>query len=117
LDSAKPVLPVIASPARIPGWAWFDPSSGSIGGTPSTQDVGTYADIRISLSNGPTSTLLVNFTVEVLSSEGSGGVTLEWHPPTVNELAGGSHFFAMTALNSQGIESDRSQPVAVVLEP
>src|SRR5262249_59315112 len=37
---------------NMPGWASFDNTSGRLSGTPSSDSVGTFANIQISVSNG-----------------------------------------------------------------
>jgi hypothetical protein len=40
--------------ANQPGWSTFDPDSGVLSGTPGDGDVGTYAGVRISVTDGKT---------------------------------------------------------------
>jgi hypothetical protein len=138
-----------------PPWAWFDPSTGGLEGTPSGADVGTFADIRIFLTNGAELVLLKAFGIEVRSVGGSRSVAVTWSPPTVNadgsaltdlagyriyrgtspsdlrvvtrldnpglvrhvfeDLASGRHYFAVTAINADGIESDLSEIRSAVM--
>ena len=67
-----------------PGWAAFDRKTGRLSGTPRPSDVGVYPNIRISVSDGRTSTSLPTFGITVTQT-GSGSVTLSWLPPTEND--------------------------------
>ncbi|HEU4652719.1 MAG TPA: putative Ig domain-containing protein [Steroidobacteraceae bacterium] len=66
-----------------PTWASFSTSTGALTGLPSTSNVGSYANIRISVSDGSNSVSLPAFTINVIQS-GSGSATLSWQPPTQN---------------------------------
>ena len=48
-----------------PAWAAFNTSTGKLSGTPVATDVGTYRDIRISVSDGRTTSSLAPFTITV----------------------------------------------------
>ena len=48
-----------------PSWAGFSTSTGRLSGTPSTSDVGSYADIRISVTDGRDSAALPVFSIDV----------------------------------------------------
>ena len=68
-----------------PSWATFSVSTGQLSGTPSVADVGSYANITISATNGKTSASLPAFTITVAANAASTGmVTLSWTPPTHN---------------------------------
>jgi hypothetical protein len=65
-----------------PAWMNFDFAQGTVTGTPTAGDEGTYEDIRITVSDGSaTDTLSFSVTVTQL---GNGSVTLSWTPPTQN---------------------------------
>lgn len=66
-----------------PSWATFSTATGKLSGTPSAAEVGTYANIGISVSDGKASTALKSFSV-VVSAISNGRVTLSWTPPTEN---------------------------------
>jgi hypothetical protein len=138
--------------ANKPAWATFNGSTGALSGTPTAADVGTYANIKISVSDGTATTSLPAFAVAV-QALATGSATLSWTPPTQNtdgsplvDLAGykvywgtasksyGSsvrlanaglssyvveglasgttYYFAVTALNSSGAESQVSNEAA-----
>src|SRR5437660_10683598 len=48
-----------------PSWATFSSGTGQLSGTPATTDVGTYANIVISVSDGPASVALPAFSLAV----------------------------------------------------
>jgi len=66
-----------------PSWAAFDTGSGRLSGTPQAGDVGSYADIVISVSDGQASASLGAFSITV-EAIAMGSVTLSWSPPTEN---------------------------------
>jgi len=68
----------------LPDWASFDSSTGRISGTPTNADVGTYSNIRITVSDGTMSASLATFSITV-EAVSLGSVTLNWTPPTQNE--------------------------------
>jgi hypothetical protein len=69
--------------ANKPVWATFNATSGTLSGTPTEAEVGTYANIKISVSDAKTSVALPAFTVAV-NQVSSGNVVLDWMPPTEN---------------------------------
>lgn len=71
------------SAANLPAWASLNASTGRVTGTPGAGDVGTYAGIAISVSDGNASASLAAFTITV-AAVGSGSATLSWTPPTQN---------------------------------
>lgn len=71
--------------SNLPGWAAFNPQTGRLSGTPNASQVGSYADIRITVSDGSANASLGPFTLTVAdSANGSGSATLSWTPPTNN---------------------------------
>jgi len=71
------------SAANLPAWASLNADTGRLTGTPTAADVGTFANIKISVSDGTTTTSLVAFSITVTAS-GTGSATLSWTPPTEN---------------------------------
>jgi hypothetical protein len=130
-----------------PAWATFNTSTGRLSGTPAPADVGTYANITISVSDGKASSSLSAFAIAVVTVS-NGRATLSWTAPTENEdgstlsnlagyrivygtsasaltntiqitnpsvttyvvenLAPATWYFAVTAVNSTGAESNYS---------
>jgi len=64
-----------------PSWATFSPTTGQLSGTPTASNVGTFATITISVSNGTASASLAPFTITVQAGS-TGSATLSWTPPT-----------------------------------
>jgi hypothetical protein len=66
-----------------PVWASFDLTTGRLSGTPSSSATGTFADIRIAVSDGKVSSALPGFSIAVADTQ-LGSATLSWQPPTEN---------------------------------
>jgi hypothetical protein len=58
-------------------------STGRLTGTPGAADVGTYAGITVSVSDGQASDSLAGFTITV-AAVAAGSATLSWVAPTQN---------------------------------
>jgi hypothetical protein len=71
-----------------PTWATFSIATGQLSGTPGTADVGTDANIIITVSDGTTSTALSAFTITVAAAPAPpqtlSTATLTWAAPTEN---------------------------------
>jgi len=74
---------LIFSVSNLPGWARFSTSTGAITGSPGQGDVGTYANISISVSDGANTVRLPAFSIDVVASA-LGTATLSWSAPTQN---------------------------------
>ncbi len=138
-----------------PSWATFNTATGQLSGTPGAGDVGTYANIVISVTDGTANAALAAFSIQVVATA-SGSATLNWTPPTqntdgsslsdlsgykvywgttqgsypnsvtlsnpgltsyvVSQLTPATWYFAMTALNSQGIESALSNATSKTVQ-
>jgi hypothetical protein len=71
--------------ANLPSWASFSQETGRISGTPTAQEVGSYANITITVSDGTASATLGPFSIAVNAvGAGGGSATLSWTPPTEN---------------------------------
>ena len=68
---------------RKPGWAAFNSRTGRLSGTPRPADVGTYPNIKISVSDSRTTASLPTFGITVTQSA-SESVTMSWLPPRTN---------------------------------
>lgn len=85
--------------ANKPAWASFDTTNGVLSGTPAGTDVGTYANIGISVSDGSASTALPAFSILVMASN---------RAPTIagaaltGVVAGQTYSFAPTASDADG---------------
>lgn len=142
--------------ANKPSWATFSTTNGRLSGTPTA--TGTSSNITIRVSDGTTTVALPAFAIVVSSgtSSSSGTATLNWTPPTrntdgtsltnlagyriyygssasaltrtvsinsagiasyvVSDLSSGTYYFAITALNSRGVESTRSAVVSKAVD-
>ena len=71
-----------------PSWASFSIATGQLSGTPGTANVGTDANIVITVSDGTTSAALPAFTITVAAAptppQTQGTATLKWMAPTLN---------------------------------
>lgn len=67
-----------------PGWAKFDPATGTLAGTPTTAYVGNSGQIVITVSDGSTSATLAAFSIDVTQLP-AGEAALSWTAPTVSE--------------------------------
>lgn len=139
---------------NAPAWAAFDPLTGTLSGTPSAADVGTYPHVSIGVSDGAASAELAEFSITV-SATGTDPVTVSWTVPTTNtngttntdlagyhiyygasaealnrvaavdsasittyvfnNLASGTWYFAVSAVNQDKIESGLSAVVKLTI--
>jgi len=72
--------------ANRPAWAQFDTATGRLSGTPTSDNIGSYANIQISVSDGKATSALPAFalTVSAASAAATGAATLSWSAPTSN---------------------------------
>lgn len=88
-----------------PVWASFDTNSGALSGAPDASNVGTYANIVISASDGSANASLAAFSITVTDVT-SGTATVSWTIPTTNSDGtpltnlGGFRIYYGTAANS-----------------
>ena len=68
---------------NMPDWAKFNTASGTLSGTPTAGDVGTYANIQISVNDGKAGAALPAFTIAV-NQMSAGNAALDWTAPTEN---------------------------------
>jgi hypothetical protein len=66
-----------------PSWATFNTVTGQLTGKPGVAQIGTYANIVISASDGGHTAALPPFTITVSGASGT-GVTVSWTAPTEN---------------------------------
>lgn len=71
------------SVANLPAWATFSAETGRITGTPTAAQVGSYANITITVSDGSANATLAPFAISV-NAMGTGSAALSWTPPTAN---------------------------------
>ena len=71
--------------ANLPSWAAFNAQTGAITGTPTAAQVGSYANITVTVSDGKEKATVGPFTITVSDvANASGSATLSWTPPTQN---------------------------------
>ena len=70
--------------ANMPSWASFNSATGELSGQPTLGNIGTYTNIRISVSDGAASASLSSFAISV-NQMGNLSTTLSWTAPTQNE--------------------------------
>lgn len=71
--------------ANLPSWASFSAQTGRISGTPTAANVGSYANVTVTVSDGKASATVGPFTITVSEvANASGSATLSWTPPTEN---------------------------------
>ena len=75
---------LVFSVKNRPSWADFDNTTGELFGQPTEGDVGTYASIEVSVSDGKATAALPKFAISV-DQIGTVSTTLNWTPPTENE--------------------------------
>lgn len=66
-----------------PAWAKFDASNGTVWGTPTMANVGSYSNVTIKVSDGKATASLSPFAITV-SAGATRSVTLSWTSPTRN---------------------------------
>src|SRR5882672_1092975 len=66
-----------------PSWATFNTATGALTGTPAPQNVGSTANIQITVSDGTATASLTSFSINVVASA-SGAATLAWTAPMQN---------------------------------
>jgi hypothetical protein len=84
-----------------PSWATFHATTGQLTGTPSAVNVGIFANITISVSNGSASASLPAFTVTVSAQSSDGPPTISGTPATTVNV-GSVYSFTPTATDPQG---------------
>jgi hypothetical protein len=92
-----------------PAWARFDASTGTLSGTPTAANTGTYANILIEATDGKYTALLPIFSIAVTATGSAvgavtGTATLSWTSPKTNvdgspltDLAGYHIYYGNTA--------------------
>jgi hypothetical protein len=87
------------SVSALPSWASFNMSTGQLSGTPTATDVGTHANISISVSDGEYTASLAPFTIDV--SAGNSAPQISGVAP-VSVNVGGNYSFVPTASDPDG---------------
>jgi hypothetical protein len=85
-SASDPNSDVLAfSISNKPSWATFNTATGRLSGSPQAANVGTYANIAVSVSDGKIVTSLPAFSIAVTQVQASmGNASLSWTAPTQN---------------------------------
>jgi len=83
-----------------PAWATFSTTNGRLQGTPTSTNIGTFADIRISVTDGQDSAQLAAFAI-VVSAAPNRAPTISGTPPTA-VMQGTAYSFTPTASDLDG---------------
>jgi hypothetical protein len=68
--------------SNLPSWASFDSDTGAISGQPQESDVGTYADVSVTVSDGALTASISPFAIEVVTATvATGSLSLRWAAP------------------------------------
>jgi hypothetical protein len=84
--------------ANNPSWATFDPANGQLSGTPTAANVGNYAGIVISVSDGSASASLPAFAITV--SAATAAPTVSFTATPTNVSSGGSAMLSWSSTNA-----------------
>jgi hypothetical protein len=92
---------VTFSVRNLPSWATFHAATGQLAGTPGAANVGTFANITISVSNGTSTAALPAFTITVSAQAVDGPPTISGTPATSVKVRA-AYSFTPTASDPQG---------------
>jgi Putative Ig domain len=84
-----------------PSWASFSTKTGELSGTPSTANMGTFANIAISAHNRSASAALAPFSIKVSAASSSATPTISGTPAT-SVTVGSTYSFQPKASDSDG---------------
>lgn len=87
--------PLSVSISNCPTWARFSTGSGTLSGTPTAAQVGTYANIVITVSDGTTSVALPAFSITVVPT--GTDTPIVGGTPSPSVIAGHTYHFQPTA--------------------
>jgi len=105
--------PLTFSISNTPRWATFNATTGRLQGTPTINDVGTYSNVVIGVTDGTTTSSLAAFSITVLGV-GTSSATLSWTPPTTN--ADGSRLTNLSGYRVYWGTAAGSYPNSVTLD-
>ncbi len=91
--------PLTFSVTGLPSWAIFDSNSGALNGVPTAVDVGVYANIRISVSDGQQSSSLPAFSIQVFGDNSTPVIS---GTPASRVAANNAYNFVPTASDPDG---------------
>jgi hypothetical protein len=106
-----------------PSWATFDSTTGTLYGTPTAANVGSYPNVVIRVSDGALTSSLAAFAITVAAAP-TKSVTLNWSAPTSNtdgtsltDLAGYTVFYGNASRSYQtSVKVAGAGTTSVVLE-
>ncbi|MEO0971999.1 MAG: putative Ig domain-containing protein [Pseudomonadota bacterium] len=92
--------------ANAPSWATFSATSGTLSGTPNTDDIGSYPSVVITVSDGVALASLAPFTITVSEPDApppppNEAPTISGTPPS-SVVTGNSYLFTPSAGDSDG---------------
>jgi len=85
-----------------PSWASFSTSTGRLSGTPTSSHVGTYSNIRITVSDGKATASLPAFSITVRSGASTNSPPTISGTPSKSVTAGSAYSFTPTASDPNG---------------
>jgi hypothetical protein len=91
--------PLTFSIVSKPGWASFNTSTGRLSGTPSSGNVGTYANIVIRVSDGTVTASLPGFAIAVLAVNSAPVIS---GTPSTSVMQGNAYAFTPTTSDPNG---------------
>ena len=89
------------SVVALPSWATFDAATGRISGTPAASDIGTYAGIVITVSDGSQTASLPAFAISVATETSPTPPTISGTPGT-SATVGSTYTFRPSATDAKG---------------
>jgi len=104
---------------NLPSWASFNTTTGSVTGTTTSNDIGSYSNIKITVSDGTDATTLAAFNISVISTNiGSGSAVISWNIPATYEdgstlnifQIGGYKIYIGTSANNLYAVADINDP-------
>ncbi|BDX07891.1 putative Ig domain-containing protein [Planctobacterium marinum] len=93
------------SSTNLPSFLQLSPSNGEISGTPGREDIGTYTDIVVSVSDGTVTSSLAGFTLTVVDSN-EAPVIEQGESITVNMSEDGSPTAFALSLSATDVNDD-----------
>jgi hypothetical protein len=88
--------------ANRPSWATFSTSTGQLAGKPTSSNVGTYSNIRITVSDGKASASLPAFSIAVKAATSGNSPPTISGSPARSVTAGSAYAFTPTASDPNG---------------
>jgi hypothetical protein len=72
---------LVFSYSNLPAWLSVNASNGTISGTPGSSAVGTYSNIRLTVTDGTNTYASPAYSIQVVGTA-TGSAMLTWQPPT-----------------------------------